>query len=274
MPKTLVESWPGGISTCCGGTRTAIKLDRPWQMRMTPHPESCPFELEAMIRDKRKFLYSIGQWRVIKNDFTLFDWHVMMVPTGCWEETMLRRLGGCNEIKTVLALTMEMVRDSKKPYLWFCVNIGAAAGQNYAHQHYHLYTPATRGRKLVDLCGLRRPDLLLAEICDFKIYLGGHKAGQCFILPNGKMSDPDFVYGLGATLDWIINLYAERFRSKQGLPPDFSFGMVFHRGQMRYGAFVPILNLWGAFDYLAFMREGPVILPWPHKVTLNYLLGR
>jgi hypothetical protein len=39
-----VENLPGLVGALSGGTRTKIKLDRPWQTEIAIDPASCPFE--------------------------------------------------------------------------------------------------------------------------------------------------------------------------------------------------------------------------------------
>ena len=45
-PKTMIKIVPGGMQIAYGGTRTEVKLKRPWQPRVRVDPSKCPFEKE------------------------------------------------------------------------------------------------------------------------------------------------------------------------------------------------------------------------------------
>jgi diadenosine tetraphosphate (Ap4A) HIT family hydrolase len=68
---------PSGMRAVAGGTRTEIKLNRPWQTRIEPNPETCPF-----CTGKGKIIETTddGEWHVLQNLFTPYPHHHMVIP--------------------------------------------------------------------------------------------------------------------------------------------------------------------------------------------------
>ncbi|MBI5728689.1 MAG: hypothetical protein HY983_00380 [Candidatus Magasanikbacteria bacterium] len=278
MSEFSLEVLPGGIPTMSGGTRRGVKLDRSWQSDIIVNPGRCPFEDEESLEGRLiRFYQEEGGWRVITNQFTPYHNHLLIMPMTCWSKEDLRTLGGLNKITVALRIVSDILAPIAGER-WLNVYVGATAGQNVTHLHYHLLEPAQRilSRPERDVAGHFASSLLvLFELEGFRVVVGGHRAGQCFIVPlEGRPFDQSAAESLAGVLQRIIRMFAEKFTSSQGLPPDFQINVKFIKGRVVYACFIPILNNWGGTEYLALMEGTPITLPWPHEDTLGHLLGR
>jgi diadenosine tetraphosphate (Ap4A) HIT family hydrolase len=267
-PKT--EVLPGGITIASGGTRLCVNIDRPWQTEIQVNPATCPFESNDV--DAEVELEAGAGWRVLRNRYTPFSWHKLIIPAECWPAEKLRLLGGPDCIAAALAITRAMISDSDEE-IWLGVHIGPSAGQNICHLHYHLLRPMQTIHKgdpdadVIDYC--RSSSRIIFEDPNCVVVAGGCRAGQCFFIPRPGESDnpPD----IASTICRTIELYNRKFKSKQGLLPDYALGLTFRKGIFRYGAYVPALNNWGFTEFLGLIETRPLILPWPHEETVRYL---
>ena len=107
-PITFYE-WPGGRKSVAGGTRTVIKLDRPWQSDIVVSKETCPFCTKPQKDVRVVDLGDGGSWRVIENVFTPYPFHRLVIPSECWSKEDIRNLGGRSKIYGALSLAMEEV---------------------------------------------------------------------------------------------------------------------------------------------------------------------
>ncbi|HEU0051363.1 MAG TPA: hypothetical protein VFQ60_04910 [Patescibacteria group bacterium] len=270
-----IERMPGGVSVAAGGTRTAIKLDRPWQPDIVITPETCPFCRQAdMERREFRRIEKGGGWRVINNAFTPFPFHRLIIPFSCWPKEELRRLGGVEQIRRVLDIFSEMYAAEKRDELWLTVHIGALAGQNVMHLHFHVQQ--ILGQRAVingteDYIRAACPELEVFSDMGLRVVATGHRAGQCLIARAHDAFLKDWENSFAVVLDRLIGLYATKFRSRQGLPPDFMlfFGLS-SRGPL-YASYVPILNQMGGPEYLGLLEGTPMIIPWPHAATAAHL---
>ncbi len=270
MDKLETENLPGGISVAAGGTRTEVKLDRPWQAEIRVDPAKCPFETKE--EEQEAYFEVDGGWRVLPNRYTPYPWHKLIVPRNCWPSDELRILGGHRRIARALAIA-ESIDSPSGQETWLGVHIGPGAGQNFAHLHYHLIHPLERleeNNRPSDVAGYFRASsrlILQDEAC--KVVAGGCRAGQCFLLPNesGQL-DSEMIAG---TIYAIIRLYNAKFKSKQGMSPDYLLSLVYRHRKLIYGTYVPVLNNWGFTEYLGLFEERPLILPWPHEETVRHL---
>ena len=272
------EILPGGIPTLSGGTRRGVKLDRPWQSDLIVNPSKCPFEDEEALKGCLiRLCPEEGGWRVITNRFTPHHEHLLVMPMTCWPKERLRTMGGLNQINMALQLVGDIIAPIAGER-WLNVYVGAAAGQNVTHLHYHLLEPVQRilSRPERDVAGhFASSPLVLFELEGFRVVVGGHRAGQCFIVPlEGHPFDQRVAESLAGVLHCIIRMFAEKFTSVQGLPPDYQVNIKFVDGRVVYACFIPILNNWGGTEYLALMEGTPITLPWPHEDTLRHLLGK
>lgn len=276
--KNTIQNWPGGVPTVSGGTRTTIKLARPWQTRgPTADPRYCPFEPDRLQADEREILKRSKGWISFANRFTPYANHVLVTPTTCadWSEERMRLLGGEAEIVTALKLARRFI--TGKSIEVITINVGYLGGQNVGHPHWHAFTLPSGAAKHPPqqtaclLAKMNSDGSLITEDDGFRTFAGGHRAGQCFILPrvSGTTEPP------ARLLSQVIDLYARKFRSAAGekLAPDFTVELVFARGYFCYGTYVPILNAWGSTEYMALLGQQPVTLPWPHHLTAAYLRG-
>jgi len=273
----IFYSWPNGRKSVAGGTRGTIKLDRPWQKDIEINSDNCPFCKEG---DKENTICDFPEegWRLRKNLFTPYPFHRMIIPKNCWPVNDLRTLGGVKQIETVLKIAKSEIDQNPEKKLILNVHIGSLAGQNVEHLHYHLcqYMFDDNSDFAVSQTMLRFSEqnskLIIFENDDFVLIIGGVKAGQCFILPkNSSRINLDLSFKLALILADLITLYNNKFRSVQGLPPDFNLVFLFQSAELKYGLYTPILNHWGAAENISFYENCPVTLPWPHEITAEHL---
>lgn len=273
MARTVIENLPSGVTIAYGGTRTSIKVDRPWQVDIKIDPTTCPFE----DKEEANLAYhpQDGGWRVLDNRYTPFEHHRLIIPEACWTAEQLRILGGEEKIAAVLTVVNDLMT-SEPTGFWLGVHVGPLAGQNVGHLHYHLLVPLSplsrsTENDVVAYAQSRNPSLVICEAEDFKVVAGGCKAGQCFIVPKCEIELSAQTTSLAKLLNYIITLYNDKFRSLQGLTPDFAIGIEFSRGKMRYGCYTPVLTNWGFTEYFGLIEGSPLILPWPHEESARYL---
>lgn len=269
----VLQRWPGGIVTAAGGTRTAIKLGRPWQKDLEVNPSTCSFCTKP-----QTVLAEYGDWLVLDNIHTPFPMHQLVIPRKCWEKEALRDLGGRMKIQEALEIVLNIVAKEKRPAMLHTIYSGPLAGQNVMHLHHHILDNAVPDFSSTDVSDqvsalASDPKYVIFQNADFRVSVGGLRAGQCFIVPTRLNSLAYTAIKLSEILTGIIKLYAEKFRSEQGLPPDYQIALRFRNGELAYGFYLPVLNNWGTTEFLGLMREQPVILPWPHEVTAAYLRG-
>ncbi len=278
--ETLIQEWPGGIYTASGGTRTAVKLSRPWQKDIEVDSSKCPFEPDKL-GNREVFARSeaAGGWLVLGNLNTPMPFHRLIIPTHCLPNEKLRVLGGKDYINAAFDLTYQVIGTAAETcdVLEITVYVGALAGQNFSHLHYHLVEPPSlpqEGGSKKKILPYRRIDSSLVVLQNWELVAvaGGHRAGQCFILPCGSDVEVS-IANLSNIVARLVALYAEKFCSTEGLAPDYQIGLKFVHGRFDYGIFVPILNHWGVTEYFALLGTGPIILPWPHEETAKHLKG-
>ncbi len=264
-----VEHLPGGIDVASGGTRAGVKLNRPWQPDLsTLSGDLCPFEHKPQ-REFQSFWS--GEWRALYNDFTPFDFHLLIIPGTCWRHDRLQALGGAGEIERALTAAALCIGASTHEF-WFGVHVGPLAGQNLQHLHYHLLTPLPRrASQSRDIAGFfRETGKELFATDGFSVVVGGIRAGQCFVLPiksDARLDQPDVVADLAGASSRLVELGNRRFRSSAGTPPHFMLVARLLGNRLAYATYIPILNNWGITEYLALLEGTPLILPWPHEDT-------
>jgi hypothetical protein len=190
----------------------------------------------------------------------------------------VRLLGDKEEIAAALDLLYQNI--AMQPIHEFrqvTINIGWCGGQNVGHIHWHTFgLPPEAWRSLpsriaVSLEKIKDPALTLFEQDNLRVIAGGHRAGQCLVLPNREAS----VENIATVIDRIVTLYWNKFTSRVGarLAPDFTIGLIYDGKKFVYGTYVPVLNHWGSTEYMALLGQQAVTLPWPHEQTAVYLRG-
>ncbi|MEK7654169.1 MAG: HIT domain-containing protein [Patescibacteria group bacterium] len=288
-PITFYE-WPGGRKSVAGGTRTVIKLDRPWQSDIVVSKETCPFCTKPQKDVRVVDLGDGGSWRVIENVFTPYPFHRLVIPSECWSKEDIRNLGGRSKIYGALSLAMEEVVANPDKTIFVNVHVGALAGQNVAHLHYHVvaykFDDNSESPVMPWLCENynrkhgRYRHLVTYDNAFLAIAAGGMRAGQSFIfpcdpLPISLADDLDreiFCSNAARYLSHLIELMNEKFRSVQGLTPDFKISLMFQEGKFRHGLYVPILNHLGSAEEMAMYEDScPITMPWTHEATVEHL---
>lgn len=274
MTEREIEILPGGLSAAAGGTRTSINLNRPWQADITIDSSTCPFETKEQKEIAR--YNEDGGWQVIENQSTPFSFHLLIIPTVCWPKEDLRVLGGEGKVSRALKIAKDFISVGNQEF-WVGVHIGPLAGQNLGHLHYHLLQPIDRAHQSSEEVATysQSNPLVIFEENALRVIAGGYRAGQCFIVPQSRRFDltHETAHNLASVLSRIITLYNEKFRSTQGLPPDYTIGIKFLGSTMLYCSYIPILNNWGITEYLGLLERAPLILPWSHRTTVEHLRG-
>ncbi len=100
-----------GVQTLSGGSRTEVKNWRPWQpTEIFQSSEKCPF---CNLDPKREVIWPGEGWMVLKNAFTPFKKHELLLPTDCWLEEKLRYLGGKLNLRFALRYGLDRISQSK-----------------------------------------------------------------------------------------------------------------------------------------------------------------
>ncbi len=291
-PVTFYD-WPGGRRSVAGGTRTAIKLDRPWQKDIEVDPKKCPFCTKPQNEVRAIDLGEEGSWRVIENIFTPYPFHRLVIPSQCWSKEDVRNLGGEAKMRGALNLAMEEVAANQDRTIFVNVHVGALAGQNVAHLHYHVVqykfddnSESPVMHKLHELYdgryGYTGPlnHLVGGSNSVLQLAAGGMRVGQFFIFPTGSnaldvtgdVSRVIVGQTIAGYLSSLITAMNEKFRSVQGLAPDFKISLMFQGGKFRHGLYVPILNHLGSAEEMAMYEDScPITMPWTHEATVEYL---
>ncbi len=277
--RALFYDWPNGRRSVAGGTRTEIKLDRPWQVPVQVNPANCPF-CDGK-KPTLKHFDEEGGWRLIENSFTMYrvngGVHKMLIPDQCWPVEELWDLGGEKKLAAAFRILQEEVENHKDRILFINFHIGYQAGQNVPHLHFHivqyLFDDLQFQRLGIDLYELYESNkykhLIFSEDERRIFAIGGVRAGQCFIIPkSGFTKLPE----LSGDLHKLVSLYNQKFKSKQGLPPDYNVSIVMVGGNIMHGLYTPILsNLGGAEQMAYYYKDAPLSLPWSHEKTIEYL---
>lgn len=286
MAKGVLKRYPGGFKVLYGGTSGGVKLNRPWQLPISVNPSACPFcrGEGAVIKT-----FSNGYLH-LNNKFTPHEHHTMIIPPACFTENQLRVLGGENEICKACDSIYSLTDRARE--LWVTAHIGALAGQNVSHLHYHVMEPC-RLREEDDLATmmsdrdsllqtilteealmkyLRNSQLVFLEEKNMRIVVESiFRAGQCFLAPmddTSKTTTAELVRLLSRT----VESYAQAFRSQQGLAPDFQLFFKFMGPRLVYGSYLPILNHHGSTESVgAILSGGPFVHPWSPEETLEVL---
>ncbi len=273
-PFVQIELLPGGLTVASGGTRTTIKLDRPWQPDIVVRPETCPFDHLPPERHEFVRLEEGGGWRVIDNRYTPFEFHRLIIPFLCWPKEDVRCLGGKKQIERVLHLLSDIHAVERRP-LWLTVHIGALAGQNIPHLHFHvqaLLEISPFPDEVATYVRAARPEVEVFSDADVRVIAAGHRAGQCLIASHQSHELFETqITSVATALDQLIRLFAEKFKSSQGLPPDFMFLLALADQRMRFASYVPILNQQGGPEFLALLERTSMIIPWSHEITAAHL---
>lgn len=300
MPNGIIREYPGGLKVLYGGTRTGVKLSRPWQQPIQVDSAKCPF-----CRGEGK---EIGRfengWIHLQNKFTPYNYHTMVIPPpSCWPEEEQRVLGEKERILEAFANIDQVIKRESANHdeLWVEVYVGVPAGQTISHLHYHINAPErfpddvnpnVMARELAFIRGKERTFLKhlsnSPRVFRWIRSSGGlaaviesvFRVGQCFFGYFVPQRDEDhepyvFVPSLGyvASLVYeVVSAYALAFRSQQGLAPDFQLFLKFVDGHFLWGSYLPILNHHGSTESVgAIHLGGPFNHPWTPEETLEHL---
>ncbi len=277
-----VNRLPGSLGwTLSGGTRSRIKLSRPWQVDIAQlvNPAKCIFcnmPEEQRIRERciLSGTESLPGWDRLINAFTPHPDHHLIISDACWPAHELQGWGGKKRLHEALTMGSAEVGLREKVFL---INVGMQAGQNLGHPHMHVFT--TLASKLMlheDLISYASNEA--CYVCRNEAVTtvtGGVRAGECLLIPIRELdlresSDREH---LASAVSTIIEIGNEKFRSDQGLSP--AYGIIVRiakNGILRYATYSPTLHCWGALEFtVSPLEAGPYVLPWPHEVTAEYL---
>jgi hypothetical protein len=289
-PGDIIHAYPGDIVTVAGSKKKIpATFSRPWQSRV-PYPNpKCPFhkaeERETALRTTTDA--SGEKWFVIDSLFAPENPHRLIIPDLCWDDEQMRVLGGLGKIRTAFCLAAEqLASEDDRDKLWgFAIQIGPLAAQNVPHCHYHLYRPTlfrTFDGVIEDdpnpaatvFNFWEYTDLVVFENDSFKVTAGGQYTGQLLIKPKQPVIFTNDVAAtsLADMMHHFVELYAKKFKSAEGLGPDYRFEFEIHGGAVNFGIFVPKLNNTGTLEDMADIdrRRGRNLL-WSHEETARYL---
>jgi len=278
--------WPGGFVTASSTSkRIPQTFPRPWQSDFQPIPAKCVFET-AEKRAAAILTHADldGEtWRVITSDFAPENPHWLIIPEACWPAEKMRCLGGEAKIRSAVELAtraLEAHEEDRGGILAFSIQVGALAAQNQRHTHYHLYRPnlfdgggPIGNPRPADVTLPNDPELLVFEERGFRVTAGGQYTGQLFITSMESFSFSHKGAGdLAYVLAKIVSLYIEKFRTPEGLAPDYRFEIELWEGSVHFGIFVPKLNNTGTLEDMSELDpRRPKNLAWSHAETARYL---
>lgn len=288
FPDVVSYDWPGGMASVAGGTRSEIKLDRPWQSELNVDPATCPFCTEPQAELKR--FDEGGGWRLIDNAFTPYHLnggvHKMLIPASCWTAEEMRYLGGSDRISCALRLIQAELNQYRDKTIFVNVHVNYLAGQNVMHLHWHIvqylfdqdFDPAmTAELQHLYTKDPRISKLVFCENAQAFVGVGGVWAGQCFIVPHPERPVvllPDLADLIAKT----VSRFNDKFRSKQGIAPDFNISLAWDGKSFACGAYTPVLNHRGGAENLVMYQPKKMggkncrmTMPWTHEKTLERL---
>ncbi|HUX35795.1 MAG TPA: hypothetical protein VMV71_02045 [Candidatus Paceibacterota bacterium] len=264
----IIQAAPGGLSTLSGGTRTAVKTERPWQVRLkvSETHASCPLCSRQQLDEH----FPADGWKTFRNSNTPWPYHRLLIPTNCWPIDKLWSLGGKETVLAgMLQLAIDDVLRTRQQQLypiWIYTHIGYGAGQNFAHHHWHITSPADKPKPLII------PDdaVKLWDNKRLNTYLCGVRAGQALIVQKKRMRFSDYLANnLAEESSRLVEIFNKKF-----CKPDYCLFFAFHSEMEWYARYTPILNNWGGSEFAALDVGTPFVLPWPHEATRDFLLGR
>ena len=287
----VIGHWPGG-TTISGGTRNTVdlnKLSRPWQREIElPLSHACAFCSKLFPEQILEELDGPNgeKWLRIQNMFSPFDpertgKHQLIIPKTCMPVERLRALGGAEAIEFVLKTGIDdIISHGDKRSEWIIsVHIGALSGQNIPHLHWHFIKINEPNPPNFDWTEInrQRKNLVILKNSDVEITAGGLRTGQCLISVSPDANFP----GIAQALSNLVNIGNGRFKSVQGLPPDFSLALycgydystLYRYTELDFGIYTPILNNLGGTEMLAPYLGTPYCLAWPHEMTAKHLRG-
>lgn len=293
MAETLsdvtIQSWPGPIRTASTPSKPIPKtFSRRWQARIPIDPDNCPFENRpqnvAAVHERPDG----DGWKVLISTTKSEPYHHLIIPQTCklWPEERTRTLGGRDKIAEAIEIAARKIRDERLRRAQFSVQIGPLAAQNVAHLHYHLYQldnlegedilAATLARYLYEADGLKKLAFFWDD--DFIVVAGGHRTGQSLFIPKSATPFgpyPSFGPRTADMLAHLVDLYSTKFKSVEGMPPDYRFELSIRDDQILFGLFVPVLNQIGTMEDMALFSPETrrFNLAWSHEETARYLRG-
>lgn len=278
---------PGGhIRILYGGTRTKIKLSRPWQPPLADivRPRECPFctkpQEEFALPDDMP-----SGWKLLPNPFTPHRDHRLLIPSGCKSAEWLEHWGGVKNfeeafriVSAVLCQDAAATESGVIPETTLLVMVGYLAGQNLGHPHLHLFSSDVDWpQSYISLhdYAAHNPGAVVGQNEVWVVAAGGARSGECLIIPRREQSFAAVASSLAKVVSQLIELGNEKFRSVQGMSPHWGLVVrIASGGTFRYAGYSPTLHLWGPLQYMAVPLEGdPIVLPWPHETTAAYLRG-
>ena len=299
MPGTVTISNSGKMQVLSGGTRVTPVFKRPWHKSigtlLTPDMlatgKGCPLE-EREQADPVKVAMDDGPWMHFKNSNTPYGFHRMVIPQKCLPEAQLRSLGGFPKISSALRIAGEIAKNSGLKRTAIGVHVGWLAGQNLPHLHWHVTEPMLKlnitggplagelDTPISDADAFMASPLLLAR-CD------GYRTGQCAVIPHQDIRDNSepfaFLMGWNDAGTWkhelaqfltdLVALYNDKFKSDEGLAPDFNIAINVGDGYIDSITYTPILNHAGFDNHAAVMDGGAFVIAWPHAKTAKWLRG-
>ncbi len=255
---------PSGIRVTSVSTRDdpAAFNNRGWQKSVgEPNPSSCKMELESQPEQVVPGL-SRGGYHVRRHPKPYSEPTFVVTPNSCagWTEGKVRSLGGVGQIATVIKLAGEL-SDMLVPDQERLVLVHAEASNEPVvdcHLKWHVLNyPGDQGEMAKTEAFARQLPFQVLENADITAVLGGCLDGQLFLYSPKRQGFSKVVESLAAALDQAIALYAKKFKSTQGVPPDFSALIsIAPGGKFRFATYLPKLRHIGVLEWVVGVTAG------------------
>jgi diadenosine tetraphosphate (Ap4A) HIT family hydrolase len=260
------------VTYLSGGTRTGVKLSRPWQPAIGDiiNQSGCPF----CNRLQTEVSCANPKWRTIRNTNTPHRWHFLIIPKVCSDASSLMSLGGQEGVEDVFQIVQDLIvaHDLHEEVALF-VHVGVFAGQNLGHLHWHL-TPAVTSEEFRPEMDSYDSSQVISRGDNISVAADGLRAGQVIFALGQQTTFSIVATELAATITSTIERGQEVLRSTQGHQPHFNLTVrIGADGQVHFATYIPIVNFWGGSDLVGMLEGGPVALPWTHGETAELFQG-
>lgn len=212
-------------------------------------------------------------WCTIPPTASQYKDHCLIVPEACWRREEVRRLGGRANIATALDIARTLAATAD---FFVAANVGIHGAQTEAHAHWHFMRDPGLRRRVVVSVKLKRvyakPNRLVFNADAIAAFAGGTSPGQCIIVPR-DVSSRNAHQMLPGAIERLVALGAEKFKSEEGLSPDYSVYLGFVRGRFHAGCYTPRLNFLGAVEYAssALWKHQSIGMSWTHDEIALFL---
>lgn len=237
-------------------TKRPIDLNRPWQNQETV-AAGCSFCDESLDP-----IQGNGWWIAIRNKSPIYPKSYLLLPRECRADFEPKR-----DITEAYDLAQELTLANRD--YWLVVKQGGLSGQTVGHLHFHLIEHAEKrvARTLSELIKADMPLVLHGGNCTVRA--GGHRTGQCFVLPKRNTKNLE-IEEVAMALEKLVRLGKHSLQSIEGLEPEFQITLSLVGKYIRYGTYLPVLYQFGV-ELVALLEGRALHLPWSHRESARHL---